>query len=60
MCCEGHHARAHEAVLQLGRDARLLHEQALRLRRQVREQLLELERSLTDSASARESCCMVE
>ena len=38
---ERHHARAHQAVLQLGDDARLLHQQVLRvLARQVLEQPL--------------------
>ncbi len=38
---ERHHARAHQAVLQLGGHARLLHEQALGLRRQRPQQVLE-------------------
>ena len=38
---ERHHARAHEAVLQFGDDARLLQQQVLRFARQVLEQLLD-------------------
>jgi hypothetical protein len=41
MLGERHHARAHEAVLQLGRHARLLHEQPLRVLRDVRHELLD-------------------
>ena len=38
---EGHHARPHEAVLQLGDGARLLLQQGLRVLRQVLQQLLD-------------------
>src|SRR5690606_14825449 len=38
---ERHHARAHESVLQLRHDARLLQEQVLRLARQILEQALD-------------------
>ena len=37
---EGHHARAHQTVLQLGDDPRLLRQQALRLARQSLQQSL--------------------
>ena len=40
MALERHHARAHQAVLQLGDDARLLRQQILRLARQRLEQAL--------------------
>jgi hypothetical protein len=57
---ERHHARAHQAVLQFGDDARLLQQQVLRFARQVLEQPSMLPTSLTDSAKARDSCWMVE